>query len=361
MIGARRRVLLQNRFGAVEMQVIEGDSGGRAETGASGARRRKGRAVDLRQLECFVALIEEASFTVAARRLGLSQPTVSSTVKQLERGVGFELLARRYPPVTLTPAGTVVVEHARAICATVRNLSSALDDLRATQSRTFRVGVFAGGVGRATPLLLESLARVPDVTPEVVTITSSNHQVASLLDKTIDAVLTMGPFTDERIEVTPLFEQPRIAVVGARHELADASLLTVADVADRPKMGLLDGEDAGWADWWTLVPERNGEQAKRVDGFDVDDIIARLRRHAFIDVVTCTPAHIAEYAPAAYFGVRYLPIDGLTPAVAVLLTRRDADPLVRNLVGHAARVARELDARARDLGDVSPPTLRLSR
>lgn len=66
------------------------------------------------------------------------------------------------------------------------------------------MGVFTSGVGRATPVLLEALARVPGGTPAVVAITRSNRQVASLLDKSVDAVLTTGPFADERIEVTPL-------------------------------------------------------------------------------------------------------------------------------------------------------------
>ena len=302
--------------------------------------------MDLRQLECFVAVVEERSFTVAARRLGLSQPTVSGTVKQLERSVGCTLLARRYPPVTVTAAGAVVLEHARVICASVRNLNSALDDLHTVASRTLRVGVFTGGVGRATPVLLEALARVPGVAVEVVDIRSSNQQVPSLLDGTVDAVLTMGPFTDERIEVTPLFEHPRVVVVGARHELADARVLTVADVVDRPRMEVLDGEDRGWSDWWRLVPERNGEPARRVDGFGIEDMSARLRRHAFSDVVTCTPAHTAEFAPEAYFGVRYIPVAGLAPATAVLLARRNADPLMGRLPDHAAAVARAFVARA---------------
>ena len=96
--------------------------------------------MDLRQLECFVAVVEEASFTAAARRLGLSQPQVSSMVRQLERSVDCTLLARRYPPVTPTPAGATVLEHARAVGAAVRNLGVALDDHRGSASRTVRVG-----------------------------------------------------------------------------------------------------------------------------------------------------------------------------------------------------------------------------
>ena len=139
-------------------------------------------------------------------------------------------------------------------------------------------------------------------------------------------------------------------MVGARHELADASRLTLADVIDRPRMGLLDGEDPGWSDWWRLVPERNGEKARQVDGFEVDDMTTRLRRHAFSDAVTCTPAHTADCAPEAYFGVRYIPVDGLAPATAVLLTRRDADPMIRRLAGHVAETARAIDMRATELG-----------
>ena len=71
-------------------------------------------SVSLRQLEYFVAVVDEGSFTTAAARLHVSQPGLSHQIQALERQLGGPLLERLPRGVRLTPAGRTALPHARA-------------------------------------------------------------------------------------------------------------------------------------------------------------------------------------------------------------------------------------------------------
>ena len=73
----------------------------------------------LRQIEYWVAAVEEGSFGRAARRMHVSQPSLSQQVKVLEGELGGELLERLPDGIRLTPAGKEFLPHARtAVAAT---------------------------------------------------------------------------------------------------------------------------------------------------------------------------------------------------------------------------------------------------
>src|SRR5204863_5800813 len=69
--------------------------------------------MELLQLEHFLAVVEEGSFTRAAERVFRTQPAVSQSVKRLEEAVGAPLFARDMPELTLTEAGHAIVEYAK--------------------------------------------------------------------------------------------------------------------------------------------------------------------------------------------------------------------------------------------------------
>jgi DNA-binding transcriptional LysR family regulator len=73
--------------------------------------------MELRELRAFVAVVEEGGLSAAARRLHVSQPTLSQTVRGLERQLGVRLLVRSSTGVRATEAGTALTEEARAILA----------------------------------------------------------------------------------------------------------------------------------------------------------------------------------------------------------------------------------------------------
>ena len=76
-------------------------------------------AIELRHLRYFVALADAGSFTHAAERMFIAQPTLSQQIRRLEKIVGTQLLQRRREGLRLTPAGTVLLDASRTVLSLV--------------------------------------------------------------------------------------------------------------------------------------------------------------------------------------------------------------------------------------------------
>ena len=93
--------------------------------------RSRWLGLQVRSLLALVAVAEEGSFVRAARRLGYSRSTISHQIAQLELAVGTSLVRRGSGSrsVTVTPAGSVVVAHGRAVLRVLENAESQLAEL----------------------------------------------------------------------------------------------------------------------------------------------------------------------------------------------------------------------------------------
>ena len=89
----------------------------------------------LRQLRVFDALAETLSHSAAAERLGITQPAVSMLIRQLEADAGLPLLIRRGRRMDLTSAGTVLLQHARAILEHARRVEETLASMKGRHAR----------------------------------------------------------------------------------------------------------------------------------------------------------------------------------------------------------------------------------
>ncbi|MFO1378721.1 MAG: LysR family transcriptional regulator, partial [Steroidobacteraceae bacterium] len=91
-------------------------------------------------LRCFVAVAETQSFTQAAERLHMTQPSLSIQISQLEKRLGFQLFERTTREVTITPAGRRLLDHARRViensCLLLNEARSVCDE----RSNRLRLG-----------------------------------------------------------------------------------------------------------------------------------------------------------------------------------------------------------------------------
>jgi DNA-binding transcriptional LysR family regulator len=100
--------------------------------------------MELRQLEYFIAVAEEANFTRAAERVNISQSGVSAQIRQLEHDLGATLIDRSGRTATLTAAGSAALEHARSVLASVDAVRQAVDEVTGLIQGRLVVGMITG-------------------------------------------------------------------------------------------------------------------------------------------------------------------------------------------------------------------------
>lgn len=140
--------------------------------------------MELRQLEYFVAVVEERGFTRAAQRERVAQPAVSAQIRRLERLVGQPLLNRTSREVRLTQAGAALLPHARAALAAIRDAQSAVDEVADLVRGAVAIGTVTLHPIDVAGLIADFHASHPAVE---ITLTTDNSEV--LIDKLQDGVL----------------------------------------------------------------------------------------------------------------------------------------------------------------------------
>jgi DNA-binding transcriptional LysR family regulator len=96
--------------------------------------------MELNQLETFLAVAEERSFSRAAQRLHRTQPAVSQVIRKLEASVGETLFDRAARDGSLTAAGTLLRDYALRLLALRREANSALDELKSLERGRLQLG-----------------------------------------------------------------------------------------------------------------------------------------------------------------------------------------------------------------------------
>jgi len=125
---------------------------------------------DLQRMAIFARVVEEKSFSAAARRLNLSKSLVSKQVTQLEKSVGARLLNRTTRALSLTEAGAALYEHCARIVEELEEAKLAVGRLHSEPRGLLRISVpVAFGRLHIASVLPEFLATYPDLKIDMVT------------------------------------------------------------------------------------------------------------------------------------------------------------------------------------------------
>jgi DNA-binding transcriptional LysR family regulator len=148
--------------------------------------------VSLRQLEYFVAVVDEGSFTAAAQLLHVTQPGLSHQIQALERELGGPLLERLPRKVRLTPAGRTVLPHARASLAHAERASSAGRRASGIATGELHVGtLFSISTGILPRALSAWRANYPELRIQLVEFRHTDDLIAAM--EAGNADLAVGP------------------------------------------------------------------------------------------------------------------------------------------------------------------------
>jgi DNA-binding transcriptional LysR family regulator len=198
--------------------------------------------MELRQLEYFVAVAEEATFTRAAQRVRISQSGVSAQVRQLEHELGAALLDRSARSATVTAAGAAALPHARAALASVRALRGAVDDVTGLVRGRLSVGMVSGCT--VTPFFAALAAFHADRPGIEIDLFEDNSDrlVEAVRGGAADLALVGAAGTlPEGLDGLPVVSEPIVAAVPAGHPLAGRDRVPLARLCRYPLVCLPEG------------------------------------------------------------------------------------------------------------------------
>lgn len=198
--------------------------------------------MELRQLEYFVAVVDEANFTRAAHRVRVAQPAVSAQIARLEREVGQKLLDRTRREVRLTAAGEAMLPYARSALTAVADARAAVDELTALVRGAVTVGtVTAHNVD--IPRLLADYHRAYPAVDITLSTDDSDALIDGVQSGVLDAVIaSVGP--DEvpaGLAVEVVTDEAIDAAVARDDPWASRTSVSLSELADRPLIALPEG------------------------------------------------------------------------------------------------------------------------
>lgn len=181
----------------------------------------------LQELAVFVRTAESGSFSRAGRALGLSQPSVSRIVGELEARLGVTLLLRTTRRITVTDAGALFLDRAREILAEIEDAEDAargIDSLRGTIRLAIPV---VYGTREIIPRLPKFLAAHPLLRVEM----SVADQRQDLVADGADIAIRLGELDDSAFGARKLKVLERMVVASPTYLKARGTPRTPADLA----------------------------------------------------------------------------------------------------------------------------------
>lgn len=204
--------------------------------------------MELRQLQYFLTVVEEANFTRAAARLHVAQPGVSAQIRQLERELGQPLLDRSGRRVTTTEAGEAVLPYARAALAAIEGMRQTVDEFTGLVRGHVTIGVVSGAAADEYDLAT-LLADFHDEHPQVeisLTEDTSERMLTALRRGELDLAL-VGITDDDPppgISLQVVIDTPLVAAMTPEDPLllpTGRTALPLTALADRPLISLPRG------------------------------------------------------------------------------------------------------------------------
>ncbi|HEY1455284.1 MAG TPA: LysR substrate-binding domain-containing protein [Candidatus Dormibacteraeota bacterium] len=192
------------------------------------------RTVTLRQLRTFKTVADLSSFSLAAQRLKLSQPSVSYQVKELEEALGLPLLDRLGRRVQLTEAGSVLYGYARRTLDIVDEAALALEEMRGIKRGSLRVGASTTVGIYLLPSALGAFKKLHPglvISLEIGTRARVQEQV---LNNELDLAVVGPALKDADLAVLPFLSDELVVVAPAGHALAGRRGLSLKDLSDLP-------------------------------------------------------------------------------------------------------------------------------
>lgn len=185
----------------------------------------------LKQLKTFLAVAEDKKMITAAKRLYISQPTVSQIIQDLENEYNTKLFERFPKELKITPAGELLLNHAKEIVAIHEHLEQSMKNVNSLRPLRIGASITIGNTLMGS-LAEDLLLRHPDID---VTVFVENTGIIEhkILHNELDMALVEGIIVRQEIITEPVFEDELCLICGKKHPFAGKSSVTIEDLRNQ--------------------------------------------------------------------------------------------------------------------------------
>jgi DNA-binding transcriptional LysR family regulator len=289
------------------------------------------------KLELLLALARERHFGRAAEVSGVTQPTLSSTVKSLEDQFGILIVERGSRFRGFTPEGERVLDWARRLVSDSRTMRQEIESLKHGLTGHLRIGVIPTALPFLPAVSVPFGEKFPAVRLTVLSLTS-----ASILDRIADLELDMGiSYVDDepvdRCQAIPLYEERYTVLVSPESPHAKSSVMTWAEAAKLPLCLLTpDMQNRRIVD--RHLSDAGGRRDLALESNSMLTLYAHVRTGKFASIISTRLAETLD--PRGPLKAIPLVKPSVTHKIGLLIVRREPhSPLVNAFVAAAKSAA----------------------
>ena len=173
--------------------------------------------IELSTLRVFLVAAEEKNFSIAAKRLNLSQSAVSQNIQTIERAYNVELFLRHGRSVELSEAGQSILPLAREVLRAAHMLEDSIQEIHHQVGGELLLGCSTSAGKYLMPVLLSMFQEKYSAVHPRVKIMSRENVLERLLSQKIPIGVTSKVFEHREIECQPLFDDRIYLIVPANH------------------------------------------------------------------------------------------------------------------------------------------------
>lgn len=195
----------------------------------------------LRQLQFLDAIAEAGSFSRAAELCNVTQPTLSTAIRELEALLQVQLVEREARGASLTGAGEEIARRARAVLTEAQDLVAAAREAGEPLTGPFRLGAIPTVAPFVLPAILPHLRETYPDLKLYLREDTTERLIEGLRARTLDAAIIALPWSASGIETEALADDEFLFIGPPEHPLASRNGLSPEDLAGEPVLLLEDG------------------------------------------------------------------------------------------------------------------------
>jgi len=179
--------------------------------------------MSMKQIECVVMVAKLKSFTKAAQKLKIAQPSLSQSINILEKQIGVPLFDRTTTPISLTHAGEIYIAKASSIIELYNDLNVQMRDVTGFENGKLRLGFSQTGyhfIPEALPLFYK---KFPNADIKITQVFSTLNLEKMLIDGDVDIATLILPLHSDELGYKILKEENACLALPSTHPLAQKS------------------------------------------------------------------------------------------------------------------------------------------